>query len=350
LFGKNSAVRITRVTRVAFLFLGFLTITLIVFAFALAVFKPEPFTSITGAVILSDEPVIKSVILTREEDGKTFSLYSDPPSCEEHFECTSGKACCEVDGVMECASVACASDADCDDGNPCTLDTCKNAELVDYLGACRTYAFEPTIDYFSKKGLDSKENNGLCLPYDKNKGVFLEDNQPCPTEEMVCDCPPGYISRGISNCAVDNPGYWSFDEVFDEGVLECRNDAFTSHCNLGVNVATGVCVCCPDRNNNGVCDSEESAPFFDNDGNGVRDAGEECVYYEDKDGKCGAPSICDSECEHVALSGVECVTSLGRYGLCVSGVCEPGLAFVSLPIGLRFALKDSFTVKPVNYE
>ena len=148
----------------------------------------------------------------------------------------------------------CTSNAECNDGISCTIDTCNN-------GDC-----------------SNMPNDNIC-----DDGLFCNGAEYC---SLVWDCQPG---TPVDCSALDNQCYTgSCDEDADQCVASPKADG--TECDDGnLNTTNDVCTA-------GVCSGN---PVGDRDGDGIPDSEDNCPDdynpgQEDSDGD-GLGDVCDSE-------------------------------------------------------
>lgn len=126
--------------------------------------------------------------------------------CDELACLASGKgkarrcAACP-DGYTAChdrcvPSGVCCTDADCDDGNPCTIDTCDPVEGCQHtLAVTATCVCAPTDDIFDVCGVGRVDECGCGTTTEGVKTCLdslsdlCSDKQPCDDSS---DCPEGF--------------------------------------------------------------------------------------------------------------------------------------------------------------
>lgn len=122
--------------------------------------------------------------------GLCTSLATDEANCGACGEsCLAGETCCEG----EC--VECCTEADCDDGNPCTVETCAAAKHT----CDRRQAADTTPC-----------GGGICCG-----GSCAAGAECC----VASDCPGGPACRGDVTACANETFYWNSDRC--EAQLEC---------------------------------------------------------------------------------------------------------------------------------
>jgi len=243
-------------------------------------------------------------------DG-TCSHDNNTSSCDDASVCTVGDAC---DGAGNCTGTP----IDCDDGDPCTDDSCDPSagcqhafntapcddgdpctwnDTCDGAGNCTGTAY--SCDDGNVCTDDTCNGDGSCS-YAGN-AVNCDDADPC-TYDDVCaggTCAgTAYVCNDGSDCTVDTcngDGTCSFDAVADgsgcdDGNPCTRDDA----CNGGV--CSGILYSCNDSNpcTDDMCNGDGTCQYVDNsapcnDGDACSE-GDTC-----SGGACqpGSPVVCD---------------------------------------------------------
>lgn len=197
-------------------------------------------------------------------------------------ECGPGTACDPTGG--HCVPVACETDADCDDGDPCSHNTCANP------GAHDAYCTKTWIT-------GCGDNDGCCAG-----GCTAATDNDCPAECGDGHCSPG---EGCDTCPDDcghcDPGEpvcgdGTCDAGHDEDCETCPHDCGTCEpvCGDGHCYPSEECVCledCP------VCALPQCTDEKDNDGDGLIDMADPgCLHPLDEaeyDDWCGN-GICET--------------------------------------------------------
>jgi hypothetical protein len=191
--------------------------------------------------------------------------------CTEDGECDDGDPCtvdtCDPTSHT-CRHDAAAAGTPCDDGNPCTVD-----DACDGAGTCATGSSKDCAaagDQCNDAACDTA--TGTCVKHPKADGTGCDDGNPCTSNTI---CQQGACGGGT--------------------VKDCS--AAGDQCNDGVcNPATGNCVksAKPDGT---PCDDGVSCSFQDICRHGV----------------CGNPSICESIKTGSVCVGTNCVCPAGTH-------------------------------------
>jgi len=230
-----------------------------------------------------------------------------PAQCEDDAECSDGDVCT---GLETCTGGACLAGPplDCDDGDPCTVDTC------DPLTGCAHEELVGACDDGDGCTVNEVCIDGECV----GTPMDCDDGNPCNGVEACVD---GECSAGTPpNCSDGNP---CTDDSCDPGT-GCVHTPNTAACNDG-SACTLNDVCA-----GGVC---AGTPIVCNDGNVCTDdfcLGGTCYFLENvepcddgdactQDDVCwlavcaGTPRNCD---DRLYCNGVEsCDTGAG----CLAG-------------------------------
>lgn len=292
--------------------------------------------------------------LTAEPDSATCSQ-----AVTDTMDCPGG--CCQP-GVG-CVSPGCSSDAECNDFDPSTTDTCVNAGTCS--ASCENNPASPicpdadTVDcgdpitptngvgscsgtgtYCINMGDTCNTATGICEPpaaeVECNSNADCDDSNPCSVDTCVY---PGTSNSRCTYTAVSGyhgtcvPGPFC---AFAPNTM----GACTSSCNVHADcVETPACGDgnldsgeeCDDGNTvNGdgcsaACEIETGSVC----GNGVQEAGEECDDNNLIDGD-GCSSSCQNEAvapfcgDDICNNGETCNTCSGDCGSCPPGTCTPG--------------------------
>lgn len=149
--------------------------------------------------------------------------------------CTA-TGCCG-DGTCEETEtcLSCPEDCGCDDGNPCTQDSCIGICLNEYL-PCGVQCPEGKCDGKGNCLGDLCCNSGQCRFGYCKRGVCV--NNQCKVDNYTCiPCPEGYCFEG--ECALLKK---------NGQTCECQNS-----CEAHLNCISGRCSTCL----NGICEPEE---------------------------------------------------------------------------------------------
>ncbi|GJQ40472.1 MAG: hypothetical protein JETCAE02_28840 [Anaerolineaceae bacterium] len=107
-------------------------------------------------------------------------------TCDDDDDCPSGDAC--ADGLCEDCPGECCDNADCDDGNPCTMDVCSRGECNHFPKNCDDHNV-CTDDH--------------CNPIDGScyhtPSSYCDDDNPCTEDE--CDPVTGECTHTCDECA-----------------------------------------------------------------------------------------------------------------------------------------------------
>jgi hypothetical protein len=184
----------------------------------------------------------------------------------------------DVSGTLDFGACGCVTNAACDDGNPCTTDTCADGCLCHNTpntlpcsdnnictlgdqcagGICVPGAMK-NCDDFNSCTIDSCEpNQGLGCVYEDVDGQPCNDDADCGSGSCVdgiCDCqepfnlnPPDTLCLDVRGCDNEGPAMGGLCESQDaecaagpspDGVLQCSDDD-------GNPLNGGICVdqCC----------------------------------------------------------------------------------------------------------
>jgi hypothetical protein len=126
---------------------------------------------------------------------------------------------CESDGIPgvclcgECvAEPECSTNADCDDGNECTDETC------DDCGSCHRDTVSSECDSCDRNGERGVCIQGVCREPECSTNADCDDGIAC-TDDVCDDC---YSCRNPVNCDDHNP---CTRDVCDRGTGECSYPA-----------------------------------------------------------------------------------------------------------------------------
>lgn len=270
------------------------------------------FITVAVFMLYSQEPILS------QEENTGFVSEGLPPgsACSDNYECNSYACCGSV--CEESSSITCLFDSDCDDNNPCTVNSCST-KVTDVKGACSATVIFPDIS-------DADYSNYQCVTESSDPLTcgFIEGQNPdkqqppeCPTTPLTCQCPAGFIARPetVGNCAVDNSLTGTLGcQAYDSSCGSTENH-YANNCNLGANAAVGSCVCCEDADGDGTCD--DSAPEED---------------------------VCNSQCINRNLpDGTDCSLA-GASGYCDAGNCVLS-EYASLPLRLMWVINETVVVE-----
>lgn len=266
--------------------------------------------------------------------------------CHQDEDCQAGickQAACRIDsGSGTCISSACeVSDKDCDDGDPCTNDSCSmqsgacRHEKISGCGRCQSDTecsdlSDCTVDYCDV-------STGDCV----FQAVDCADGDVCTSDS----CVPGFGCVHLNTCACANDGQCGDSnacttETCDLGLGECVYTLIS--CDDGVQCTVDSCD--PTRGclNVPAGDLCEEAPDCDDGDECTVDRCQSgcCVFEEIPECKrCSTDEECDDGdpctldgcntdvffCLHVASSGACSDNNPCTIGdQCVAGTCVPG--------------------------
>ena len=163
-------------------------------------------------------------------------LPNDGLSCNDGNDCTTADTCVETEcrgtGIAGC----CVIDLDCDDGSPCTDDSCS-------LGTCRNEARSCAVENKCLAGFCNRDADGTC----DTTEVSCDDANVCTDD----GCDPVF---GCTHVATANP-----PEPFE---VSCA-DSSDNDCDGGVDGADTDCHFCGDGvvQSDEQCDDGNANPF-----------------------------------------------------------------------------------------
>ncbi|MGB0590295.1 MAG: LamG domain-containing protein [Myxococcota bacterium] len=166
-------------------------------------------------------------------DPNDGSCTNDPSEVLEGTPCVPAEASCSNEGA--CVAGICVPDAglDCDDGNPCTLDTCDEAT------GCLNEPTEGSCDDGNPCTLDDSCLGGLCEPGPWAETEACNPPPACVDGDTIANC--GQVndldSDGCCCFAEDPTGAHKSGHVVDLGQVEvglqvecCIQPGFSSGC------------------------------------------------------------------------------------------------------------------------
>jgi uncharacterized repeat protein (TIGR01451 family) len=115
----------------------------------------------------------------------------DGTSCDDHNACTVGNVC---------TNGSCGTPVVCNDGNPCTVDACDPA-----TGACTS---TPVVcDDANPCTIDTCNAAGACVYTPAPSGTSCDDGDPCTTGDTCTQIPGNTtpICQGTAKCDDGNP-------------------------------------------------------------------------------------------------------------------------------------------------
>jgi cysteine-rich repeat protein len=121
------------------------------------------------------------ITCTRDECDPTVGclrLPNDGLSCNDGNACTSADACAGTECRGTAIAGCCSSDADCEDGDPCTEDSC-------FLGSCRNPARDCAVANKCLAGFCNAAAQGSC----ETTEVSCDDSNVCTDDG--CDAVSG---------------------------------------------------------------------------------------------------------------------------------------------------------------
>jgi len=210
---------------------------------------------------------------------------------------------------VACPQQECVTTADCDDGNPCTLDECVPGETssvcvpTPVAGCCQVDA---DCDDFNFCTVDSC-NAGVCETQQVEGCCFssadCEDGNPCTTD--VCDPVLGCFHSDNTNFCSDGDACTKNDTCF-EG--ECAG--------VPLNCDDGDDLCTNDICKNGTCVHEPTGAAGCCETDEDCDDNDTCTEDSCNDGMCLSVNLCcqsDAECNDL--------DDICTIDLCVDGDC-----------------------------
>lgn len=200
-----------------------------------------------------------------QASGECLHKPSGLTKCNDNNECTQNDSCVIVSGKAECAG----SSLDCEDGNPCTSDTCDG-----------------------KTGCIHKPNNGAC-----------NDNNPCTTGDY-CDqttCKGGVKQQCDDNnlCTEDTCTVSQGCKFTSTDTIPCNDDnACTKDDKCKGSNCIGTALNCDDNNpcTSDGCSQKTGCSFTKVSNGASCDDGNPCTVKETcQDGKCigGTSTVCN---------------------------------------------------------
>lgn len=286
------------------------------------------------------------------------------PPVKPGTSCDDGNVC---NGVSECSGTTCTAGTplNCDDGNPCTIDSCDpvkgctytpdpgascndgdpctTGEKCDANGKCGGGVVNSCDDNEPCTADACKE--GKCVNTPVKAGTSCDDGNGCTTTD-TCNDSGKCVGTGGPSCDDDKPCTKNAcaanvcDNPFEPSTTPCIYDKCTqnSHCSgVSDECVPGTSVDCNDNNpcTTDSCDPEVGCVHVPNDAAECVDGDACTVDDECKNGVCvGTPMPClaidacheagtcnplTGRCDDPrAEDGKEC-----PGGSCASGVCEP---------------------------
>lgn len=248
------------------------------------------------------------------EDSCNPATGCDNNELADHTACTiSGKAGECISGSCE---IFCETDNDCDDQNPCTTENCDPAVGCSYefandvvctpesqcavdglcfKGECLTYT-EVNCDDHNPCTVDSCDPESGCAFDNAENGTGCNDLDPCTKNDV---CTDGVCSGTSVSCEDSNP--CTHDVCSSNGV--CENIPLSGESCEDDNLCTSASIC-----DAGVCVAIENTDCDDQD---------PCT-----NDKCYPAS----GCEYTGRTGNSCsddnICTVGE--VCRAGVCEAG--------------------------
>lgn len=251
-------------------------------------------------------------------------------ACDDDNACTTGDICQNGACVGTNFICQCQNDEECDNGNPCTDNFCRNGYCTwDYNTApCDNGDPCTTNDFCS---------NGRCVEGDficecRNDGQ-CNDNNPCTTDR----CSLGHCQHDFNTARCDDGDPCTKNDTCSNGVCvpgeficDCRVD---SDCDDDNPCTNDSCVSgsCRYINNTNTCDDGDECTVNDKCINGVCTGTDTCECRKDEDCPGANPcykatcQLATHTCVYQILTG-PCddgdVCTVGDY--CENGVCVPG--------------------------
>ncbi len=271
------------------------------------------------------------------QDGKCKYTYAPKGvGCDKDGDvCTQNDTC---DGSGACVAGAVVK---CDDGNPCTDDSCDKAKGCVYApnsSPCNADDSACTVGDLCK--------NSSCLPGETKK---CDDNEPCTSDN--CD-------KGYGNCV-----FADANKACDDGNACTKDDACGKNSAGKHTCISGLAAVCNDGNactvdtcdtvtgckvTNAVdglsCDDGNACTALDNCAGGKcagkpLDVGKDC-----DDGNACTADLCDSKigCDHKPVSGKTCDDGdpCSVSDACNNGKCQAGTNVCACQVDKDCEAKD----------
>jgi len=217
--------------------------------------------------------------------------------CDDDDACTTAGTC--TDG--KCDGIA---SIDCNDGNPCTIDTCTKS------AGCKHANNTAPCDDGNPCTAGDKCSSGTC-----QAGGGCADNAVCTLSGDVgkCVCKAGHVGDGkkCSECKKDCENKQCGADGCGDSCGTCKDGTLCS--------AAKKCVCAP------KCDGRECGPDGCDGSCGTCSKGLACNHFT---GKCGA--VCLPKCQDKTCGPDGCGGSCGTCGdgkFCIpsTGTCRSAL-------------------------
>jgi hypothetical protein len=138
--------------------------------------------------------------------GCAFVATADGSACDDWNACTVGDTCASGKCQSGANSCTCASDSDCNDANVCTLDICVSGKCA------TTFATSGTAcdDHSACTGGDAC-NSGWCYG---GAAIVCDDNNPCTND--ACDVSTGCVYAN-NNSACDDGDVCTSGDICNGG-------------------------------------------------------------------------------------------------------------------------------------
>lgn len=211
-----------------------------------------------------------------------------PMDCNDGIECTVD-SCIGGECQYDTSACSCTEDANCDDSNPCTDNTCN----------LETYICESTYNNYQC------DDNNLCTKNDvcsqgacSGTPIDCDDDNVCTNDS--CNPETGCVyTPNTVQCDDNDP--CTIDDTCLDGV--CSGTPMD--CDDGIECTVDTCV-------DGVCQYDDSACQQESEcGNSIQESGEECDDGESNGQECTPPcgqtcTYCSSKCALITLQGGSC--------------------------------------------
>ncbi len=258
-----------------------------------------------------------------------------PGDCEDSSDCDDGNECtidsckigysggfCYHENIPECELNKLCEDVDCDDGNSCTKDYCSLGDCFhEYISGCTSRGCTSnadcddgnvcTYDYCRDGVCYNSDRSHNCVPCSDNSDC--SDCQECSDGRCIeiTDCTPEIFDGCIRDSDCDDGNECTRDTCESNGycnneeIIGCGDELPSGECNTDSDCDDGN-ECTRDTcESNGYCNNEE-----------IIGCGDELP-----SGECNTDSDCD---DGNACNGIErCQNNLWNYFF-GGAVCKPG--------------------------